>query len=538
MTPSTTLHSSENASQRFVSKSWVMACVAVVVLLCWIAFLYQVTGWGMVQIWWRSETFTHGFLVLPIVLWLIWRARDRVKLIAPRPAVGMFFIVALVALGWLMADLAGVNSVAQLAFVALLALTVPTLLGMSVTRLILFPLSFLFLSVPIGEVFLPQLMEWTADFTVFALRLSGIPVFREGLQFVIPSGNWSVVEACSGVRYLIASFTVGTLFAYLNYQSTKRRVLFILVAIIVPVVANWVRAYMIVMLGHLSGNKLAVGVDHLVYGWVFFGIVIMLMFAIGIRWSEPEPVFGLGTSSKQMGLNEAVVSNNSSPSKIWLAAACFGILVAMPHILKWATAVTPRLTEVSINLPDKLSADWVALRAEVPLALQFKPVYNAPAAQTNSVYQSKEGGIGLFLAFYQNQDYERKLISSTNVLVTSSDSAWTRVSSGTRQTAVLGDLVTVRTISLRANAAVNPAREARLRVWQIYWINGTLTANDYLAKAYSAMNRLLGRGDDAAVIVLYTPYTEGEGSDKVLESFLAVNYAAINDALVKAKSAR
>ena len=66
------------------------------------------------------------------------------------------------------------------------------------------------------------------------------------------------------------------------------------VAIVVPVVANWLRAYMIVMLGHLSNNTIAVGVDHLVYGWVFFGIVIMLMFWIGARWAERNLPSGWG----------------------------------------------------------------------------------------------------------------------------------------------------------------------------------------------------------------------------------------------------
>jgi hypothetical protein len=45
---------------------------------------------------------------------------------------------------------------------------------------------------------------------------------------------------------------------------------------------------MIVMLGHLSGNTIAVGVDHLLYGWLFFGVVVMLMFYVGGRWSEPD----------------------------------------------------------------------------------------------------------------------------------------------------------------------------------------------------------------------------------------------------------
>ena len=54
----------------------------------------------------------------------------------------------------------------------------------------------------------------------------------------------------------------------------------------VPIVANWLRAYMIVMIGHLSDNKFAVGVDHLIYGWLFFGVVILLMYGVGSLWRE------------------------------------------------------------------------------------------------------------------------------------------------------------------------------------------------------------------------------------------------------------
>jgi exosortase/archaeosortase family protein len=168
---------------------------------------------------------------------------------------------------------------------------VPAVLGWTVARRIAFPLFFLLFAVPFGDFTQPKLMEWTAHATVFGLRLTGVPVFSEGQNLVIPSGSWSVVEACSGVRYLIASVTVGTLFAYLTYSSLKRRLLFVGVSIIVPIIANWLRAYMIVMLGHLSGNRLAVGVDHLIYGWVFFGVVILAMFWIGARWREDEPTW-------------------------------------------------------------------------------------------------------------------------------------------------------------------------------------------------------------------------------------------------------
>src|ERR1700674_5737271 len=98
----------------------------------------------------------------------------------------------------------------------------------------MFPLGLLLLGVPMGEALIPPHMAWTANFTVSALQLSGIPVLRDGLFFPIPSGNWSVVEGCSGVRYLIASFTVGVLFAYLSYRGAWKRLLFAAMSIIVP----------------------------------------------------------------------------------------------------------------------------------------------------------------------------------------------------------------------------------------------------------------------------------------------------------------
>ena len=153
---------------------------------------------------------------------------------------------------------------------------------------VVFPLLFLFFAVPMGEDLTPPMMEFTATFTVEALKLSGIPVYRDGLWFSLPSGNWSVVEACSGVRYLIAAFTLGFVYAYITYHTLWKRVLFVILSVVVPILANGLRAYMIVMIGHLSKMEYATGVDHLIYGWIFFGVVMFVLFWIGSYWQEED----------------------------------------------------------------------------------------------------------------------------------------------------------------------------------------------------------------------------------------------------------
>ncbi|MBK8401726.1 MAG: exosortase A [Propionivibrio sp.] len=480
-----------------------MALPAVVVALFLVVVLYRKTAISVVEIWARSETFTHGFLVIPISIWLVWRIRSNIARLVPRPNVYAFVALASTGFVWLLGELAAVGVLAQFALATMLVLTVPAVLGLPVARRIAFPLAFLYFAVPFGEFALPQLMEWTANFTVLGLRLSGIPVYREGLHFVIPSGSWSVVEACSGVRYIIASLTVGTLFAYLNYHSLKRRVIFIGVAFVVPVIANWIRAYMIVMLGHLSGNTLAVGVDHLIYGWLFFGIVITAMFWIGMRWREEELLHDVEESTASVG----VVAANPS----FLMATLFVlVLSAIWPLAQWQIERTAP-AQVAQIAPIGSIAGWAAS----PLTFaEWKPIFENPSASLQSTFVSNDGRMaGLYLGYYRNQDNSHKLVSSNNVLVRSSDLKWARVKSGSSQIAFDRNSLTVRTAELRATDF------SRLIVWQWYWVDGQLTASDLKAKAYTALSRLTGHGDDSAVIIVYALKDEA-GGEATLEAFV------------------
>jgi exosortase A len=244
--------------------------------LGWLAViaLLQPTFMSMADIWERSETFAHGYVILPISLWLVWRNREYLAAIPTQIDWRALMVILPLGVGWLAARVGGVLVIEQYALVGILISVVWLMLGMRQFRALSFPLFFLLLMVPNGEGLIPPMMEFTADFTVAAVRLIGIPVYREGLFFNLPSGEWSVVEGCSGLRYLISSITLGLLYAYLTYRTLWKRVAFSLAAVIVPVFANGFRATMIVLIAHYSDMKLALGVDHFIYGWVWFGIVM------------------------------------------------------------------------------------------------------------------------------------------------------------------------------------------------------------------------------------------------------------------------
>ncbi|MDP3108741.1 exosortase A [Hydrogenophaga sp.] len=514
---------------------WRWPLAALVVLLVSILALYAHTARGMATIWSASDTYAHGYVVPFITLWLIWRIRHSLAVLVPRPSPSAWILMLGAASLWLAGDLVAVNAVTHFSLVLLLVLAVPAILGWSVALAMAFPLGFLFFAVPIGDFMLPQLMEWTADFTVLALRLSGIPVYREGLQFIIPSGAWSVVEACSGIRYMIASVTVGCLFAYLSYTSLTKRFIFVGVAILVPLVANWLRAYMIVMIGHLSGNELATGVDHLIYGWVFFGVVIVFMLFIGARWADaPAPADGPLTP---IASNEAAPRGKSAA----VAALAALLIVASPHLLERLLAVGTNTNAVALTAPAAQSpwqsatsppSDWV-------------PAFKFPSATSHLGFTGPQGeAVGLHLSYYRDQDYERKLVTSVNVLVISDDKQWSQVSGGSATTQLAGQPLTVAAATLRNQAGGLTANSQRLQVWRFYWVNNRFTASDALAKIQGALSRITGQGDDGAMVVIYTPLdpqrTDADAraaATAVLQNFMQSQGGAIEAALQSTRGA-
>ena len=482
--------------------------VGLVVLTLW---LYRDTGASMVALWNSSETFAHGYVVPLISLWLIWRRRSELAALALSyaPSPSALVGVVLAGMAWIVGEAATVNALRQFAFVAMLVLAVPAVAGWPLARRLAVPLGFLFFAVPFGDFLLPWLMSMTADFTVLALRLSGIPVYRDGLQFVIPSGTWSVVEACSGVRYLIASLMVGTLFAYLNYRSLKRRALFILVAMAVPIVANWLRAYMIVMIGHLTGNKLAVGVDHLIYGWVFFGVVIGLMFMIGMHWSEPEstPTASPAASAVARGAGQGAFASLAM-------AAAMALALALPLV---ANRLTERAVETAA--PRLAAPPSVAALSPAGAALaEWTPAFNNPAATLNQRVIVAGQPVGLYVAYYRNQGERSKLVSSINALVRSEDKHWMWTESSQRTVDTPSGRIDVRTALMRDRVLMSDG--PALTAWQFYWVDGAFESSDARAKLRGAWQRLRGAGDDGAAIVLYTTATPKATAEAALEAFI------------------
>mgnify|MGYP003700494023 CR=1 FL=1 len=486
-----------------------------------LVLLFHDTIGTMIGTWSRSETFSHGFLVLPISLWLIWRQRIRLAGITARPIFTPVVALGFAGLLWYLARMTDVLVVQQLALVTMVLAGIWMLAGTRVVYAILFPLLFLYFAVPMGEGLIPPMMKFTAEFTVALVRLTGIPVYQEGLYFSLPSGNWSVVEACSGVRYLIASLMLGCLFAYLNYTSWLKRSAFILASIIVPIIANGLRAYIIVMIGHLSGMELAAGVDHLIYGWIFFGLVIFILFAIGLRWRDhvearPAP------DANPNAASDAAPGGNGRGIRHVLPLAIV-VVVIWPVMI---VAMAQQSTEIHAPLtaPDPAPG----LRTSGPTLWGWRLLEARADRSVVQHYVGDDAVFGLYLYQYTSGKPGAEVVRGLGSLLGSSPRDWIIIESGDRRLSLKNEELTV-------NQHVLASGDTRLLVWSWYRIGDRHTANSYLAKIMEAIAKVtFGRTDSARIILatnIEDQYPHFDKAARALQEFAQRQLPAIENSL-------
>jgi len=266
--------------------TWRPAVLAVAVgVAAWVA-LFWTECQAAVSVWIASTAYGHCLLVIPMAVYLAWDRRAAFAGLVPRPTPAFALLALPVAAVWLLAERLGIMEGRQLAAIAAAEVLALSVLGWQLTRALAAPLAFLVFLVPFGAFFTPWLQSITARITEIGLTVLHIPHYVDSLVIEIPEGTFFVAEACAGLRFLIAAVAFGVFFALLNFRSPGRRIAFVAASVVIPILANGLRALGIVVLGHVLGSAEAGAADHLIYGWVFFSIVMLLLVAAGMPFRE------------------------------------------------------------------------------------------------------------------------------------------------------------------------------------------------------------------------------------------------------------
>lgn len=238
-----------------------------------------------------GNRYGHGWLILAVSIYLLWRPHyAKVQRLG-----GLEF--GLISLAFIC--VLGIQFIALVMTVQVVMMNLlPVVLifgcylafGRAYALFAAFPLAYLYCALPIWNYINPWLQSMTSLVVSEVLGWSGISVLIQDNFITIPAGIFEVAEGCSGFKYFISSLALSLLFAHLYANSNLEKLKVLLAGLLLALLANWVRVYVVIMIAHFTDITNPLVEDHDNLGWVIYGISLLPFFMIAnfIVKGKPE----------------------------------------------------------------------------------------------------------------------------------------------------------------------------------------------------------------------------------------------------------
>lgn len=262
------------------------------------AFLYRAVIAKLVYDWTYDGNFSHGFLIVPIAAYLVWERRKKLAATPIEPTVvGLVLLVG--SLATLAAGILGAELfLSRVSMIGVIGSVVLFTTGWRFLRVLMFPLAFLLLMIPIPAIVFNQislpLQLLASKAAEYTLQMAHIPVLREGNVIVLANTSLEVAEACSGIRSLISLVTLAIVYGYFSDARVWARSVLTLAAVPVAVVSNAARVAGTGVAAHYYGPQAAEGFFHTFSGWMLFLVAFVMLFGI-------QKLLGVGTPATGPG---------------------------------------------------------------------------------------------------------------------------------------------------------------------------------------------------------------------------------------------
>jgi exosortase len=255
-------------------RAWIAGLAAAALLVC-----YASTLRGMVDQWWNDEDMSHGFAAPLVIAWIVWKERARWLILDPSPSWWGFALLAGAAAMQAVSSLGLGLFASSVAFLVSIAGVVLCLAGLGFLRVWAFPLALSLFMLPKLAIVYNQT---TLPLQLLASRLAtgvlsgiGFKVLREGVILDVGGHQISVVEACSGVRYLLSLAFIAVVFAYIADVKSWMRWVLLLAAVPIAIVANAIRVAVSAAVPALDS-----GAPHEIAGAMVFVLCLILIFLV------------------------------------------------------------------------------------------------------------------------------------------------------------------------------------------------------------------------------------------------------------------
>ncbi len=451
---------------------------------------------ALVETWSVQDIYSYGYLVPAFSLMWIWHKKESIRHFPINPALISGMIVLLTGgLMLVLGRVGGTSIVQELAIVVIIPGLVLMLLGTKYLAALSLPLSYLVLMVPLLDGFVDRL-HW--PFRMFAaatavklLNVVNIPVLRTNQFLELPNITLEVVDACSGVRFLLSTIVLCIPLAFITQKSWVRRALLFLFAILISICANPLRVTLVAAWAYYGDGDIH-GPLHIFQGYVVYLIGLTIIFIAAWylqRGSSETP----GSSQKPERANSPAIADRSQINRAWLVSVLmllsFGAYIHLfqPH---------PVQLKTSLNLLPAVIGEWQdkGTSSDVP-----SPSLSGADSELTRIYRNTSGSeIQLRVSYFESQRQGKKIVSyELRSLYENSKELMIPESSH-------------HAVAVNKTVLKDKRMESLILSW--YDINGRIVASRSIAKTILALNGLLHGRTNGAVIIVSSP-TMSDGVD-------------------------
>lgn len=465
---------------------WPLALTLLCAALALTLGLYFESAASAVDLWWNRSAYNHGFLIIPISLYLVWDKSEALAAMTPRPDVLGLIVIAGFSFAWVLARSAGINEGEHFALVGVIQGVVLAVLGRQLFLSMILPMAYLWLMVPTGTVFYPLLQGAAHWLSTTMLALSGIPVYTEGFFIEVPIGLYDVAPGCSGLNFILASLALAPLYGYMMYDGMRKRLIAIAAMIGVAIFANGVRIYGIIALAEFTDRRIDIIDDHLLYGWGFFAAVLAVTGYIGSRFADP---------ARPLSIEARLPANHIARGELITGAVlAMAILAALP--LYRMAALT---ADTSASMRD-FDISGLGVESAPGAGRTWQPHY--PYATKTRLLAVTRSGVeaDVFLAGYFTPRAAGEMITSGNDLT----GALSTERTGSFSRSIESSSGKIKWHFVRLQSRGDARLVARAR-----YVEGAFVASTLKAKLLQASAILLWDFQGSGVILVSLPITSG-----------------------------
>lgn len=459
-----------------------------------VMLLNQSVVLSIVHEWEINGPYSHGSLGFLVFIAAIWQRKKELSRVIIRPSrLGCIFLL-LSLLTLFLANIASIQQLQQLSLFAVIVSSFMYIMGIFYIKALSLPFLILLLNLPVWNLLEQPLRVISTEASYIGANLLGTNIDRQDFLFRTAGGNFEVEPACSGLGFFLVSALLAICLSCFERLNLKQTIKFLLVALTVAIVANWVRIITIVVVGNETQMQHFIVSDHLTFGWVVFFVFLVPLIMYSKRFMS--------------AYNASIIDESSNYKAVKLKTSVLHSVIASVMIVsstlsyQWFTSRYD--ANYMFNLPELSNFELISTNKT--MSPNWQPNYLGVSSEQFHYYIDGDIGFQVYVANYVRQYQAHEMIYVENKLF--DKRAWQEVGS-TKITLDIGKgLNESNLLELQSNGR----RHRLISYW--YAIAGGYTADKKIAKLREVTATLRGH-PEASIIAISVDY-RGNDRDKAL----------------------